>query len=118
MWMLLKKAPLAEYVQSYPPDFTCDYKWATCGRPPRLGSLLIACMQGTGGQRAANRAVVFFFLLFLLFVLLAHFCQLEGFFLSRIRSRALAFVFATRILANWWQLIIKRVIDNSSCVKF
>jgi hypothetical protein len=21
-------------------------------------------------------------------------------------------------LANWWQLIIKRVIDNSSCVKF
>jgi hypothetical protein len=38
--------------------------------------------------------------------LLAHFCQLEGFFLSRIRSRALVFVFATRILANWWQLII------------
>jgi hypothetical protein len=75
-------------------------------------------MQGTGGQRAANRAVVFFFLLFLLFVLLAHFCQLEGFFLSRIRSRALAFVFAPRILANWWQLIIRRVIDNSSCVKF
>ncbi len=56
MWMLLKKAPLAEYVQSYPPHFTCDYKWATCGRRPRLGSLLIACMQGTGGQRAANRA--------------------------------------------------------------
>jgi hypothetical protein len=56
MWMLLKKAPLAEYVQSYPPDFTCDYKWATCGRRPRLGSLLIACMQRTGGQRAANRA--------------------------------------------------------------
>jgi hypothetical protein len=50
--------------------------------------------------------------------LLAHFCQLEGFFLSRIRFRALAFVFAPRILANWWQLIIRRVIDNSSCVKF
>jgi hypothetical protein len=80
-------------------------------------------MQGTSGQRAANRAVVFFLLLFLaflffLFVLLAHFCQLEGFFLSRIRSRALVFVFATRFLANWWQLIIRRVIDNSSCVKF
>jgi hypothetical protein len=113
MWMLLKKAPLAEYVQSYPPDFTCDYKWATCGRRPRLGSLLTACMQGTSGQRAANRAVILFlflaFFFFILFVLLAQFCQLEGFFLSRIRSRA---------LANWWQLIIKRVIDNSSCVKF
>jgi hypothetical protein len=66
-------------------------------------------MQGTSGQRAANRAVVFFLFfafLFFVFVLLAHFCQLEGFFLSRIRSRALVFVFATRILANWWQLII------------